>query len=280
MDGVTGDVRALPSRALPVMSCVLEVSRIGLATRALLDLIAGSLVAIFSFRRRLLSLLDRIYTEGRGLPRDLVFALSPGLRDELTVSAILISTAATNLRARPSPVVLASDASLDWEAGVECSVGPAFSRELSRHALIKPLWNRLLRPGAARERAQGCLPTDQELPSDEIKAHPQGRAVLPMWASLAATFPARPSHQHLRGACWPPGRAPPCPPSPKQSRQLGHGLSSCFGGIGQRALKQRGHQRRAPEEPPRPFGLRELPRPDVLRLGRESCGRWHPQRPS
>ncbi|CAE7868529.1 ANK3 [Symbiodinium sp. KB8] len=178
VDGVSGDVRALPTRALSVMSYILEISRLGLATRALLDLVAGSLVAIFAFRRRLLSLLNLVYTEGRGLPRDLVFTLSAGLRDELTTAAILISTAATNLRARASPVLVASDASLEWEAGVENEVGPTMAREIARHALIKPLWNRLLRPGAARERAVGCLATEEELPADEIKAHP-------LWSKLA-----------------------------------------------------------------------------------------------
>ena len=178
VDGESGDVRALPTRALPVMGYILEISRLGLATRALLDLVAGSLVAIFSFRRRLLSMLNLVYTEGRGLPRDLVFSLSPGLRDELTASAILICTAATNLRARPSPVLVATDASLEWEAGVETEIGPLLSREIARHALIKPLWNRLLRPGAARERALGSLSVTEELPDGEVKAHP-------LWSKLA-----------------------------------------------------------------------------------------------
>ena len=135
-------------------------------------------MAIFSFRRRLLSMLNLVYTEGRGLPRDMVFSLSAGLRDELTTSAILVSTAATNMRARPSPVVVATDASLDWEAGVEAEIGPSISREVARHALIKPLWNRLLRPGAARDRAAGSLPASEELPEDEVKAHP-------LWSKLA-----------------------------------------------------------------------------------------------
>ena len=178
VDGTSGDVRALPTRALPVMGYIVEISRLGLATRALLDLVAGSLVAIFAFRRRLLSMLNLIYTEGRGLPRDLVFTLSTSLRDELMTSAILISTAATNLRARASPVLVASDASLEWEAGVEAEVGPGMAREIGRHALIKPLWNRLLRPGAARERAAGCLAPEEELPADEVKAHP-------LWSKLA-----------------------------------------------------------------------------------------------
>ncbi|CAE7720841.1 unnamed protein product, partial [Symbiodinium necroappetens] len=182
VNGESRDVRALPSRALPVMSYVLEVSRIGLATRALLDVIAGSLVSLFSFRRRLLCLLDLVYSEGRGLPRDLVFSLSDRLRDELCVAALLVATAATNLRARHSPLLLASDASLEWEAGVETVVGEPFAKELFRHSLVKPLWNRLLRPLAARDRAAGVLPTSEELPENEVKAHP-------LWSELARTLP-------------------------------------------------------------------------------------------
>ena len=182
VNGESGDVRAPPSRALPVMSYVLEVSRIGMATRALLDVIAGSLVSLFSFRRRLLSLLDLVYSEGRGLPRDLVFSLSDRLRDELCVAALLVATAATNLRARHSPLLLASDASLEWEAGVETVLGEPFAKELFRHSLVKPLWNRLLRPLAARDRAAGVLPTSEELPESEVKAHP-------LWSELARALP-------------------------------------------------------------------------------------------
>ena len=176
VNGESGDVRALPSRALPVMSYVLEVSRIGMATRALLDVIAGSLVSLFSFRRRLLSLLDLVYSEGRGLPRDLVFSLSDRLRDELCVAALLVATAATNLRARHSPLLLASDASLEWEAGVETVVGEPFAKELFRHSLVKPLWNRLLRPLAARDRAAGVLPTSEELQRARLRHTLFGRS--------------------------------------------------------------------------------------------------------
>ena len=47
VDGITGDVRALPSRAIPVMGYILEIVRVGMGTRALLDVVAGSLVSIF-----------------------------------------------------------------------------------------------------------------------------------------------------------------------------------------------------------------------------------------
>ena len=96
-------------------------------------------------------------------------------------SAVLISVAATNMRARPSPWLLATDASLQWEAGVQAWVGTALGRELSRHALIKPLWNRLLRPLEARERAAGTLDPDGELPADRVPTHP-------LWSALARTL--------------------------------------------------------------------------------------------
>ena len=118
MNGTSGDVRALPTRAFPVMSLILAVARTGLGSRDLLDVLAGSLVSIFSFRRRLLSKLDLVYTEGRGLPRRQIFRFSDGLRDELVTSALLVPVAATNLRSRPSPWLLATDPSMEWEAEV------------------------------------------------------------------------------------------------------------------------------------------------------------------
>ena len=61
-------------------------------------------------------------------------------------------------------------------------IGEHFSKELYRHSLVKPLWNRLLRPLAARDRAAGVLPSSEELPETEVKAHP-------LWSELARTLP-------------------------------------------------------------------------------------------
>ena len=51
IDGNTGDVRALPSRTLPLISLTLDLVRVGFATRGLLEVIAGCYVSVFSFRR-------------------------------------------------------------------------------------------------------------------------------------------------------------------------------------------------------------------------------------
>ena len=97
--------------------------------------------------------------------------------------SILIAVAASNIRAKPSPWILASDASLQWEAGVQAWVGPDLARELElgRHSLMKPLWNRLLRPLEARSRAAGTLDPEQELPEDRVRTHP-------LWSMLAKSL--------------------------------------------------------------------------------------------
>ena len=116
VDGLSGDIRANPARALPVIAYVCDIAKLGVATRALLEIAAGSLVSLLSFRRRLLSCLELVYTEGRALPRHQVFKLSDRLRDELWASAILVAAASTNMRARRAEVLYATDASLEWEA--------------------------------------------------------------------------------------------------------------------------------------------------------------------
>ena len=80
VDGASGDVRALPSRALPLMSLMVSVAKLKFCTRALLESIAGSLVALFTFRRRLLSLLNLIYSEPRRYERTQVFPMSSSLQ--------------------------------------------------------------------------------------------------------------------------------------------------------------------------------------------------------
>ena len=85
--------------------------------------------------------MEQIYSEGRDLPRRQVFAMSDALKDELLSCALLAPVAATNLRTRPSPWLLATDASLDWQAEVRSWIGAAFGQELGRHCLVKPVWS-------------------------------------------------------------------------------------------------------------------------------------------
>ena len=174
-------MRALPSRSLPLISLTLELVRIGLATRGLLEVVSGCYVAVFSFRRRLLSCLELVYTEGRELPRRQAFSMSAALKDELLLCALLVPVAATNLRTRPSPWLSATDASLDWQAEVRSWDGEAFGQELARHALAKPVWSRLLRPAEALKRAAGILDPEDELPGGSCTCHP-------LWVELATAL--------------------------------------------------------------------------------------------
>ena len=58
VDGVGGTARAPVPRAMAFGALCAEVAALGLATPALLSCLAGSLVAVMLFRRRMLSLLD------------------------------------------------------------------------------------------------------------------------------------------------------------------------------------------------------------------------------
>ena len=61
-DGVAGTLRAPISRALPLAYLCTEVALLGLATPALMMCLAGSLVSVLLCRRRMLSLMDWVYT--------------------------------------------------------------------------------------------------------------------------------------------------------------------------------------------------------------------------
>ena len=160
------------------MSLMVSVAKLKFCTRALLGSIAGSLVALFTFRRRLLSLLNLIYSEPRRYERTQVFPMSSSLQQELWICALLIPVAVTNLRARPHDHLLATDASSSWEAMVQAPVTSEFTLELGRHVLSKPRWSRLLLPFAAWKRAAGTLPEEDELP-DGVPLLPH-----PLWMEL------------------------------------------------------------------------------------------------
>ena len=86
----------------------------GLATPELLEALSGSLVSAFQLRRRLLSILQRVYSEARGrAPRE-VWRMSD-----------------IDCRAPGAPLLVASDASQHAEAAVAASVPEPFSRELT-----------------------------------------------------------------------------------------------------------------------------------------------------
>ena len=66
LDGDVGQIRPSLKRMIPLCNILLEVVRIGHCTVGLLEVISGSLIAVFQFRRRLMSSLSEIYAAQRG----------------------------------------------------------------------------------------------------------------------------------------------------------------------------------------------------------------------
>ncbi|CAE7224208.1 Ap1g1 [Symbiodinium sp. CCMP2456] len=148
-DGIEGTIRPAPRRTVPLSSLLLRAVRGGFVTPELLEVFAGSLVSIFQCRRRLMSVLDKIYS------------------DELLVSAVLVSQACIDFRTPGAPVIVASDASSRAEAAVFAPVSREASAEFCRHGLQKGLWSKLLKPVDALLRERGDLAEDLQLPSGQ-----------------------------------------------------------------------------------------------------------------
>ena len=88
-NGESGLVRASPSRVIPLLEITARTALIGYASVALLETLAGSWVAVLQVRRRMLSLLDHIYTAQQLRERDDIVKLSAALVQELWLLVIL-----------------------------------------------------------------------------------------------------------------------------------------------------------------------------------------------
>ena len=183
VNGTSGIIRGTLRRAIPLMSIILQIERLGFATVEILQTIAGSLVSLFLFRRRLLSLLDAIFQACSGRSARSIVRLSGRAKGELLIMAALLPFAATNLRAGFLPRVTASDASNWGEAGVYAEVPCNVSAELCRHSLRRSVWSKLLPPGKAWERAHERLSPDLELPEDVVPFESN-----PLWELLATSL--------------------------------------------------------------------------------------------
>ena len=150
----------------------------------LLEIVAGSLVAVFQLKRRYMSCLEQVYLAQRGLSRETIIRVSQLLHDELQVAAALVSITSIDLRLSPSPRLVASDASSSSEAAVECNIGEVATAELHRHTLQKGLWNRLLNPVGAYRREKGDLEAEAELPGDSFESL---YGMHPVWEEVVAS---------------------------------------------------------------------------------------------
>eukprot|EP00438_Fugacium_kawagutii_P014515 Skav224400 [mRNA] locus=scaffold2452:244095:248198:- [translate_table: standard] len=174
VDGLRGFVRGTVSRAASLCWITAQVIEEGVATVGLLEVIAGGFVALFTFRRRLMSLLDLVYVAQGGRDQGDIIALSPQLKDELWSLCLLCPLAATDLRVPHSEEIFFVDAS-NWGEAV-CSAEPPgqLKEELHRHGLVKSCWTKLLNPYKAYLREKGALPEDEQLPEGEssYSSHP------------------------------------------------------------------------------------------------------------
>ena len=171
VDGEVGLVQANVARAASLAWVASQVATMGVCSVGLLEVLAGGFVALFMFRRRMMSLLDLIYVCQAGRDRREVVQLPEAAIDELWGLAILCPLAVTDLRARFADSVYMVDASNWGEAVVASSLGRGWQSEIHRHALSRSCWTKLLSPFKALQRAKGCLPVHEELPDGGRRLH-------------------------------------------------------------------------------------------------------------
>ena len=105
-------------RAIPLFGLILKITKLGYISVRLLQIISESVVSLFLFRRRLLSVRDLVFQGCRGRPDGDIIQLSGKMKGELLTLACLLPVAVTNLRAKVQNRVVATDASSWGEAGV------------------------------------------------------------------------------------------------------------------------------------------------------------------
>ena len=185
INGVSGMVRPSPKRVIPLMALTSRMALLGYATVALLQVIAGSWIAVLQTRRRTLCLLDHLYLAQQGREMDDVVELSPAAVGECWSLVALAPVVVFNLRAQSHAEVFMSDASEWGTAAVKSSVPKEFVKELHRHSLSRGTWSRLLSPWQCWLKSHGMLEEDAELPDGvPLVSHP-------VWLALARTLPFR-----------------------------------------------------------------------------------------
>ena len=185
VDGESGLVRGSLQRAIPLLYVLERVLNIGAVTPNLLQVITGSLISLFIYKRRLLSLLEEVFAVVQHHEADEILLLGPALRNELMLSALLLPLAVTNIRAEVLPEVCATDASGWGEAEVAASIPATIAQEAVRHSLRKSVWTRLLAPTQALARLHGQLDASAELPDEHVYC------MHPLWEILVRSLEYR-----------------------------------------------------------------------------------------
>ena len=191
VDGEKGLLRSSEARLWPLTLITIRVCSLGLVTQSLLESICGSWFSIFMIRRRLLSLMNLIFSAiSASDDPGKVIRLSGSLKSELMSFCMIGQLAVVNLRAKTVARIHAADASNWGMAAVFASVSRNLAKEALRFSLMRSTWTRLLSPSAALMYEKGLLAAKDQLPDEESEPY----RTHPFW-NLLATAPTY-------GECW------------------------------------------------------------------------------
>ena len=166
VDGKSGLIRGSLKRAIPLAGILFKMAELGASTGNLMQVVVGSLISLFLYRRRLLALLDPLFESYRGVSPRSIVALSGEAKSTLLLCGMLLPLAVTDLRASTPEKIAASDASGWGEAAVVGSIPRSLGKELIRHGLRKSVWAKLLAPADAWMKSHDLLGEEEELPGE------------------------------------------------------------------------------------------------------------------
>ena len=139
LDGKIGLIRPNLKRLVPLAHILLEIVNLGYCTVGLLEVIGGSIISAFQFRRRLMAGVSEIYAAQRRRQRSDIVEISSKLKEELLVCIGLLGVTAIDMRLEPAEILIASDASGTAEAAVSAAVSKAHTAELQRQSAERTL---------------------------------------------------------------------------------------------------------------------------------------------
>ena len=145
-DGDVGIASAPRSRLVVLSLLTMRVVELGTCTPNLLSIILGCWIHALLFRRPLFSVLDAVFKDGQGRPRNSVFCLSRQSLNELQMLCILAPMAHSDLRVQYSTHIYTTDASPWGGAVCKAKIGCHATAELWRHSEQKGFYTKLQSP--------------------------------------------------------------------------------------------------------------------------------------
>eukprot|EP00438_Fugacium_kawagutii_P027310 Skav202710 [mRNA] locus=scaffold654:644734:649143:+ [translate_table: standard] len=161
-DGVEGKVMAPRPRIMMLSLLTVAIALKGTCTPKLLATILGCWVHVLLFRRALFSIIDNLFRQGTGFGQHEPFCLSAQSKNELLLLSALGPTAQSNLRAKYSDKIYATDASPQWGAVCQADLDPNAAAELWRHSEQRGYYTRLQSAAAAVLQEIG-VPPDSDM---------------------------------------------------------------------------------------------------------------------